>query len=157
MLSEEKNKNNLMEKQENLHKELELIQAVINRMANNSFLIKGWTMTLMSALIALGKDSILGNLNGIYYLIMMIGVLVPFWWLDAYYLKQERIFRKIYERAIADPDSKNRNRYDLNPREMAKEVKSVVKTMWVEAISWFYIPFILLIVLGIILKISGFL
>jgi hypothetical protein len=146
-----------MEKQENLHKELELIQSVISRIANNSFLIKGWTMTLMSALIAFGKDSILGHTNGVYYLIMMIGVLIPFWWLDAYYLKQERIFRKVYEKAIADPKSENRTRYDLNPREMANEVKSVFRTMWAGAIRWFYIPFILLIALGVILKISGFL
>ncbi len=141
-----------MDKQENLHKEIDLIQSVINRMANNSFLIKGWTMTLMSALIAFGKDSILENTNGIYYLAMMIGVLIPFWWLDAYYLKQERIFRKIYERAITDPESENRKRYDLNPRELANDVDNVLKTMWVEAISWFYAPFILLIALGITLK-----
>ena len=147
-----------MEKQENLHKELELIQSVITRMANNSFLIKGWTMTLMSALIAFGKDSILlSNLNGIYYLIMMLSVLIPFWWLDAYYLKQERIFRKVYEKAITDPDSKNRTKYDLNPREMAKDVDSVIRTMWAGAISWFYIPVILLITVGIILKVSRFL
>jgi hypothetical protein len=35
-------------------KHLELIQAVISRMAGNSFLLKGWSVTLAAALLALG-------------------------------------------------------------------------------------------------------
>lgn len=146
-----------MKELHDLHKELELIQSVISRMANNSFLVKGWTMTLMSALIAFGKDSILANINGIYYLIMMISILVPFWWLDAYYLKQERIFRKVYDRAVNDPEAKNRIPFDLNPKEEINTIQSVWKTMWTGAVRWFYIPFILLLVVGILLKIIGFL
>ncbi len=39
-------------------KHLELSQGVINRMAGNSFLLKGWSVTLVSALFALSaKDS----------------------------------------------------------------------------------------------------
>ncbi len=39
-------------------KHLEFIQIVISRMNSNSFLIKGWTITLMSALFALAaKDT----------------------------------------------------------------------------------------------------
>ena len=39
-------------------KHLEFIQGVINRMGQNSFLIKGWTVTLVAALFALAaKDS----------------------------------------------------------------------------------------------------
>jgi hypothetical protein len=144
-----------MDKQEMLHKELELIQGVITRMANNSFLVKGWAMTLMSALIAFGKDTVLENPKGGYYLVMMLAVLIPFWWLDAFYLRQERIFRKIYEKAIADPEAENRMQYELNPRTMANEVDGVWRLMRTEFLLWFYIPFILLIGLGIILKIIG--
>ncbi len=39
-------------------KHLELIQAVITKMANNSFLIKGWCVTLVAGLLALSaKES----------------------------------------------------------------------------------------------------
>lgn len=145
-----------MSKQENLHKELDLIQSVINRMANNSFLIKGWTMTLMSALIAFGKDLLLDKTNGVYYLLMMIGILIPFWWLDAYYLRQEKVFRKVYERAISDPESQKRLKYDLNPHKIADEVHGTLKTMWSKTIMWFYITFILLISLGIGFKFNEF-
>ncbi|MBL7750778.1 MAG: hypothetical protein JNN29_05310, partial [Chitinophagaceae bacterium] len=88
-----------MEPHANLHKELDIIQSIINRMANNSFLVKGWAMTLVSGLLAFGKDVILADKSGVYYLIMMLGILIPFWWLDAYYLKQERAFRKLYDNA----------------------------------------------------------
>ena len=48
---------------ENKRKHLEFIQSVIARMNSNSFLIKGWSITLVSALFALAaKDSNL-NLN----------------------------------------------------------------------------------------------
>ena len=36
---------------ENKIKYLEMIQSVINRMANNSFCLKGWTVTLVSGFI----------------------------------------------------------------------------------------------------------
>ncbi len=146
-----------MDKDLNFHKELDLIQAVISRMANNSFLIKGWTMTLMSALIAFGKDTILSNLNGVYYLIIMIGILIPFWWLDSYYLKQERVFRKLYEKVINDPEAENRKRFTLKPEKVKNEVDKLIKIMFSGPIRWFYIPFIILMLLVIFLKIIGLL
>lgn len=144
-----------MEKQDNLHKELELIQSVISRMANNSFLVKGWAMTLVSALIALGKDVVLNGQGGVYYLTAMLIIVVPFWWLDAFFLKQERIFRKIYEKAIKDPDAENRIRYDLNPRGQANEFGRVWKLMRADVVVWFYLPFLSFIIVGIILKLMN--
>lgn len=146
-----------MEKWHDLHKELELIQSIISRMANNSFLIKGWTMTLMSALIAFGKDSILANINGIYYLVMMLGILIPFWWLDAYYLRQERLFRKVYNKVIKDPEAKKRLAYSLDIKEEFKSVISIWRIMWTGSVRWFYIPIILLLGTGIVLKTMGLL
>ncbi len=39
-------------------KHLEFIQNTITRMANNSFLLKGWTITVVGALIGLNKDGL---------------------------------------------------------------------------------------------------
>jgi len=62
---------------ENKRKHLEFIQNIITRMNANSFMIKGWTITLVSALFALAaKDA---NMN--YVLISYI-VLPVFWILD---------------------------------------------------------------------------
>jgi len=76
---------------ENRIRHLELIQAAISRMANNSFLIKGWCITLVSALLGLAaKDS-----NKKFIIVVFFPAFM-FWLLDAYYLRQERLFRKKY-------------------------------------------------------------
>ncbi|MCU0359748.1 MAG: hypothetical protein MUF75_03360 [Bacteroidia bacterium] len=73
-------------------KHLEFVQGVINRMGQNSFLIKGWTVTLVSALFALAaKDT-----NTKFVVVAYFPTLV-FWLLDSYYLYQERLFRKVYD------------------------------------------------------------
>ncbi|MDR3714518.1 MAG: hypothetical protein P4L51_17025 [Puia sp.] len=141
-----------LEKQDNLHKELDLIQSVISRMAHNSFLIRGWAMTLLSALFAFGKDSILTKPDGAYYLAVIVLILIPFWWLDSFYLFQERIYRKIYRKVIHDPEAKDRVRYDLSPAQLNDHTDSVRSIMWLDQMKWFYLSFILLLLAGIIAK-----
>jgi hypothetical protein len=73
-------------------KHLEFIQAVITRLAGNSFLIRGWSITLVSALFALAaKDA-----NRMFVAVSYFPALL-FWCLDAYYLGQERKFRGLYD------------------------------------------------------------
>ncbi len=73
-------------------KHLDLIQNVIARMAHNSFLLKGWSVTLVGALFTLSKTDIGGG-------IALIAVLltVMFWMLDSYYLSREHLFRILYD------------------------------------------------------------
>lgn len=81
-------------------KHLEFIQNIITRMNSNSFLLKGWTITLVSALFALAaKDA---NLN--YVLISYI-VIPVFWGLDSYFLSQERQFRNLYDSVRTNDES----------------------------------------------------
>lgn len=71
---------------------LEMIQGVINRMAGNSFQLKGWSVVLVSALFALAaKDS-----NQIYIFLAYFPAIV-FWVLDGYFLWQEKLYRKLYD------------------------------------------------------------
>ena len=72
-------------------KHLEMIQAIITRMASNSFLLKGWSVTLVSALFALAaKDS------NPFFLFVAYVPCICFWLLDAYFLRQERLYRALY-------------------------------------------------------------
>lgn len=74
------------------HKHLDFVQAAINRMASNLFLLKGWSITLIAALFALAaKDS-----NQFYVLIAYFPLFI-FWFLDGYFLSQERKFRALYD------------------------------------------------------------
>jgi hypothetical protein len=94
------------------HKEIDLIQSCISRMAQNSFMIKGWGFTLIAALIALTADKI------DWMIISLIGVfvLVCFWSLDAFFLKTEKLYRFKYEWIIQEREKGNRDfLYNLNP------------------------------------------
>lgn len=73
-------------------KHLEMIQGIITRMGGNSFMLKGWTVTLMTGIFVLADKS--GS--KLYFLGALIPLLV-FWGLDAFYLRQERLYRKLYD------------------------------------------------------------
>lgn len=78
---------------DNKIKHLEMIQGVINRMANNSFLLKGWSVILVSALFALAvKDS------NICFILLAYFPALAFWILDGYFLWQEKLFRELYNK-----------------------------------------------------------
>lgn len=76
---------------------LEAIQQVVARMANNSFLIKGWTLTLVAAIFAVAAQS---GFWGIVWVALL--PTVAFWFLDTYYLRQERLFRHLYDSALSN-------------------------------------------------------
>lgn len=79
---------------ENKCRYLEMIQGVINRMAANSFSLKGWAVTLVAGILVLAdKDT-----DRWYFLIAYIPIIV-FWGLDAYYLLLERRYRALYDKA----------------------------------------------------------
>ncbi len=71
---------------------LQMIQAVITRMAGNSLMVKVWTVTLVAALFALAA----ADTNGFFVYVAYLPA-VMFWALDAYFLRQERLFRKLYD------------------------------------------------------------
>jgi hypothetical protein len=64
-----------------LHKEIDLIQACINRMARNSFVIKGWVITLAAALLALLPELV--NPRAVCIIVLL--VTFCFWYLDAFF------------------------------------------------------------------------
>lgn len=77
-------------------KHLEFIQNVITRMNSNSFLLKGWSVTLVSALFALAaKDTNKG------YVLISYCPIVVFWILDGFFLFQEKCYRELYSEVSA--------------------------------------------------------
>ena len=65
---------------------------IINRMAGNSFLLKGWCVTLISALFALAANN-----SNPFFIYLTYFPCVTFWSLDGYFLHQERLYRKLYQ------------------------------------------------------------
>ena len=71
-----------------------MIQQVISRMANNSFFVKGWSLTLVAAIFAVAAQ---GNTWWLVWTALLPALV--FWWLDTFYLRQERLFRLLYNNA----------------------------------------------------------
>lgn len=102
---------------ENKIKHLEFIQLVITRMNVNSFLLRGWAVTLVAAVFAFSaKDS-----NPKYVLITFISTIL-FWILDGYYLSQERKYRDLYNK-IRQLDEQSID-FDMNATVLNSEKNS---------------------------------
>jgi len=97
-------------------KHLEFIQNCIARMASNSFLLKGWSITLVSALFALAAQ----GANKDYVLITYF-VIPVFWLLDGFFISRERKFRALYD------DVRSKKTTDFN---MDLAVYNNNKTSW---------------------------
>ena len=119
---------------DNKIKHLEMIQALINRMSSNSFMLKGWTVTLVAGIFALAaKDA-----DKRFFLVAYIPILI-FWFLDAYYLWQEKIYRCLYDEVRLRPNEDVD--FDMNTiRNKSSEKASFYRTMLSKTEFWFYIP-----------------
>lgn len=107
---------------ERKHKHLEFIQLVITRMNVNSFLIKGWAVTLVAALFAFAaKDTELK-----YIFITYLSTPI-FWLLDGYYLSQERQYRELYNKVRTQTEEEID--YDMNASGFNKG-----KNKWVNSV-----------------------
>ncbi len=138
-----------------LHKELDMIQAVITRMAQNSFYMKGWCITLVAAIFSLSE-----KLWTVKDVAMPLAIMAAFFWLlDTNYLSLEKKYRGLYalvrKRRLVDDDYRDLYSLDYNLAE--KPVKGRVKkqivliSRWVGVfVSWselcLYFPLIVLLI-----------
>lgn len=136
------------ERKEYLMKEIDIIQSIINRMSSNSFLIKGWTITLVVATLLLDKTLLGGSKQQIF--IAFIPLLV-FWFLDAYFLWQERLYRKLYEWVITNRLNTDDDLLNMNAHRFETQVQSRFRIMLSITLGWFYGTIFALMMIYVIL------
>lgn len=120
-------------------KEIELIQDIIKRMAFNSFMIKGWAITLVVITLLL---------KGTEYQVWLAFIpLIVFWFLDAYFLWQERMYRRLYEWVINNRLKTEKYLFDMNAYRFKDEVQSRFRIMFSITLGWFYGSIIILIII----------
>jgi hypothetical protein len=104
------------------HTHLNMIQGVINRLSNNSFLLKGWSVVLVSGLLALGAK----EAKPVYIFIAYFPATL-FWLLDGYFLWQERLFRSLYDVVrLVDMDAVD---YSMDTKAVRSQTPSWGKTL----------------------------
>jgi hypothetical protein len=110
-----------MEKEEKLHKEIDLVQGVINRMASNSFNIKAWTIAVVGGVMALAgnvffpaEGTVINNSASLWINIFLLLVVLVFWYLDGFFLKTEKLYRNLYRWILNYRPQTEDYLYDLN-------------------------------------------
>ncbi len=122
---------------------LNMIQGVINRMANNSFLLKGWSITIISALFALATQD-----KEQPFLYLAILPCLMFWGLDGYFLWQERMYRKLYQ-VVADKDEKNID-FSMNATTYKEEIDNWFRVVLSKTLLVFHGTILAIIILYIL-------
>jgi len=120
-------------------KEIEIIQDIIKRIAFNSFMIKGWAITLVVVSLLLK-----GTEHQVW--IAFIPLLV-FWFLDAYFLWQEQMYRKLYEWVINNRLKTDEYLFDMNAYRFKGQVQSKFRIMFSITLGWFYGSIAILIII----------
>ncbi|WP_371367656.1 hypothetical protein SRRS_15130 [Sporomusa rhizae] len=118
--------------------EIKLVQDITKRMSGNSFLIKGWTLTLVVAALLFKVDHKVVNQVPLACI-----PLVMFWFLDTYYLRQEKLFRRLHCWIIKHRLNTSEYLFDFSTSRFENEVPN----FWKVAVSKTLLPFYGLIAL----------
>jgi hypothetical protein len=118
---------------------LKMIQGVINRLATCSFQLKGWVVTLAAALQVFLK----GEANPAYLFVPALPV-IAFWFLDGWYLRQERLFRRLYDNVRGEEATAD---FSMDTQPFRKAVGSVMKVTFSRTLLLFYGPVLIVLLL----------
>ncbi len=125
-------------------KHLEMIQGVISRLANNSFSLK--LKSVIFVAIVLGFTAKDGNHD--YIWLTSIPTLA-FWGLDGFYLKQETLFRALYNnvRQMNDKDID----FSMGVSAFKSNEKGWISVCCSRTILWFHLPILtVILVIGVL-------
>lgn len=144
------------------HKELDLIQDVIKRMADNSFKVKAWMMAIAGGVVALSEGVLfvktgkhLNEPAAFGISIFLILLIIVFWYLDGFFLKTEKLYISVYKWVVENRKDTDEYLYDLNifkrkvdskETDLLVEIPSVFCVMFSKTLLPFYLlPFLFVV------------
>jgi hypothetical protein len=137
-------------------KHLEFIHDTITRLNANSFHVKALSIMILTTLLG-----ICVSLKKTSYFLVSISPFALFWFLDAYYLQQERKFRGIYNDVAGLSNDKVRiivREFEMPIEQYTCGKYSYLEVFWSKTIWPFYLlPILLLLVIGYIFSQGYFL
>lgn len=121
---------------------LEFIQNIITRMNTNSFQIKGLCITLITGILA-----IYASTQKVIFVLLGIFPVILFWFLDAYYLQQERKFRGVYNDVSGLSKNNVINSYEMPIHKYKDGIYSYSDVFWSKTIKFLYLSIVILLML----------
>jgi hypothetical protein len=125
---------------------LEMVQGIIGRMSQNSFLLKGWSVVLVSALFALSAKD-----QKVNFIFLAYFPCIAFWTLDSYYLWQERKFRALYDQVRLKPE--DHIDYSMNVDEAYTKHIAFSDTLFSKTVLAFHAVILASIIVAMIITI----
>lgn len=123
-------------------KHLEMIQSIIERMQKNSFIIKGWLLTIVVAMFTIASQ-----INKCLIFTIFIPI-VFFYGLDVYYLQLERKYRVLYDSVRYKINEEVDFNLDIKDIQCPKKCK-YYKCCLSCAILLFYTPLIVVCIISV--------
>lgn len=117
---------------DNKFKHLEFIHNTINRMSSNSFIIKGWIITLITAIFVLSDNE--ANKN---FLFISMITIPTFWYINSFFLQQERKYRKLYDEVRVLEN--NEIDFSMNTGHITRGKYSLISSMFSRSIWPLYL------------------
>jgi len=112
----------IIDREKILIEEIKVVQDIIKRMASNSFSVKTWTITLVVATLLFK-----GTNNHIFIAFIP---LFAFWFLDSYYLQQERLFMQVHNWIAIYRQDNDDKLFNINPMQFEDKVQTVLRIMF---------------------------
>lgn len=148
----------VMERKDILLKEIDLLQSRIEKVEKTSFTIKGWTITLVTAVLALLPESI----EKFVISLVVASATLAFWYLDAFYLKVDKSYRLKYNWVVQNRMTNTSSCFDLYPYDektffdpsdpRRNTVPGIISLMFSNTLLVFYAPILVLAILYVVFK-----
>lgn len=139
-----------MNNKEILLKEIDLIQACISKVEQNSFVVKGWSISIVAVVLALFPE----ELNQKFIGVTLAIIIISFWLLDAFFLRVDRLYRWKYDWIIKnrpnsdeyffDMDPYNSDMWNLDKRGRVKKEPHILNVMLSTTLLIIYLPLLCL-------------
>ncbi|GAA9288265.1 hypothetical protein TH0233_14550 [Helicobacter pylori] len=129
-----------------LIEELKILQSVINRMVQNSLECKKWTFALAVGVLYLKIEAI----SHLYGLCVLGVLLICFYLLDAYYLTQERLFRKQYQWLIKNRLKTDERLFEVFPAHQTCRCVQFLCSMFSFSLFSYWMSGLCLVVYGFV-------
>jgi len=120
---------------------LKMVQAAITRMAQNSFVLKGWSVTLTTGILA----AALGQKQQAFAWLGLVPALA-FWGLDSFYLRLERRFRALHDDVCAAFGTTAPATFSMNTANVTSPPPSWWRLLFSKTVAGLHAPLVAVII-----------
>jgi len=145
-----------------IHKELDIVLEIISQMKEHSFKVKSWMISIFGAILVFSSSNFVTKESVKHFPFwtipaLLIIIVLIFWYLDAFFLKTEKLYRTLYNWNVKYRNQTDKYLYDVSTfkrkvndetHNLKKDIPNMFFIMFSRTLVPFYtIPLLLAVVL----------